>query len=327
MFGEEERLHLTDDMVKQAVRVQLGLPANDHLPEQCVCGNSTADPCHFFNCVKLRRGPTTDRHDGIEIELADAAALAGCVVHRQPRYKMAHAANADQDHSLVPDLSIVTPAGTTLVDVQVTNPTAPSRVAAAQRPLGAAVRSETAKRSKYGPMVAALGTRSRFQPFVLETHGAWGLSAELTVQYFAKLAAERCTGMDVGEVRRLIRLLVSLALLRGNARIQQQGVRMQLKAADGHHLASVVALAIEQDEKRHEEADGEAAAVDEAAAAVAAATAEAAAEAEELAAAEAALAAEADAAAARRDGESRLGALRWLDGNIGGVEARGGPLE
>ena len=169
-------------------------------------------------------------------------------------------------------------------------------------------------------MVAALGTRSRFQPFVLETHGAWGLSAELTVQYFAKLAAERCTGMDVGEVRQLIRLLVSLALLRGNARIQQQGVRMQLKAADGHHLASVVASAIEQDEKRHQEADGEAAAVDEAAAAVAAAAA-AAAEAEELAAAEAALAVEADAAAARRDGEARLG----VEGNIGGDEARGPP--
>ena len=61
--------------------------------------------------------------------------------------------------------------------------------------------------------------------------------------------------------------------------------------------------------------------------AVAAAAAEAAAEAEELAAAEAAFAVEADAAAARRDGESRLGALRWLEGNIGGVEARGGPLE
>ena len=127
--------------------------------------------------------------------------------------------------------------------------------------------------------------------------------------------------MDVGEVRRLIRLLVSLALLRGNARIQQQGVRMQLKAADGHHLASVVALAIEQDEKRHEEADGEAAAVDEAAAAVAAAAAAAEAEAEELAAAEAALAVEADAAAARRDGEARLG----VEGNIGGDEARGPP--
>ena len=176
---------MTDDVVKQAVRVRLGLPASDHLPARCVCAEALSDAAHFFNCVKLRRGATTDRHDAIEVELADAAAVAGCIAHRQPRYKMVNGVNQAPDHSLVPDLSIVTPVGTTLIDVQVTNCTAPSHVTAAQKQLGAARKSEAAKKAKYTALAAGLGKSARFQPFVLEVHGAWGLHAELAAQYLA----------------------------------------------------------------------------------------------------------------------------------------------
>ena len=188
-----------------------------------------------------------------------------------------------------------------------TNPTAPSRVVAGQRQLGAAKVCEKVKRAKYDAVAAGLGERARFQPVVLETHGAWGLSAELFVQYMAKLASERCTGATVGELRRRFRLLIALALLRGNARIQEAGIRLQLNAGDGERHASDVASAIARESKGHRraaEAAAAAAAQDEAAAAAAVAS--------EAAAAAATAAA---AAAARAAYDARVG-VGWLNANV-----------
>src|SRR4051794_9787298 len=121
---------------------------------------------------------------------------------------------------------------------------AKTNTAAGMRQGGAAVKGERAKVSYYNGFMSTVDRRHRFVPFVLETHGAWGREAECVVQYFSKLGEQRCIGMDKRDFKGRFRLLVALALMRGNARVQQDGVRMQLRPGDGSAVFAAAVAAV-----------------------------------------------------------------------------------
>src|SRR6185436_6272455 len=97
--------------------------------------------------------------------LAQYFRRAGALVHVEPKVM--------GQSRVRPDLEILLPDQTLLVDVAVTHPTAASRKSTT--PLAAARMIQSAKLTKYAGVAAARG--GKFLAFVLESFGAFGPQA------------------------------------------------------------------------------------------------------------------------------------------------------
>jgi hypothetical protein len=133
------------------------------------------------------------------------------------------------DHALVPDIAVVSRGTFFLLDVSVTNPSAPSyRAIASHRKLSAALRRENEKRVKYQALADTQG--AIFVPFVFESHGAMAAQAS---RFLLRIAedAPHTTGESPEEFRARAMHVLNVALHRGNGLIISKAVSVLANAA------------------------------------------------------------------------------------------------
>jgi len=135
------------------------------------------------------------------------------VVHIEPRIY--------GSERLRPDLDIIFPDQTLMMDVAITHPAAPSRHSST--PLAAATVTENAKISKYAKLAATHA--SSFHPFVLESYGAYGTRTEQVMKLLSKAAADSAYLLPCGLSAFLgyARKTLSVALQKGNALVGRRG--------------------------------------------------------------------------------------------------------
>ena len=98
---------------------------------------------------------------------------------------MAAAAGALAESELRPDLKLYGDSVELIADVCITNPSSATYAKrAARKPLVAAKAMERVKRNKYKAIAAA--ERAEFLPFVVESYGAFGKSAERMMRGLAQ---------------------------------------------------------------------------------------------------------------------------------------------
>ena len=131
------------------------------------------------------------------------------------------------------DLAIFFADNSLALDMRVTSPTCDSHVLKAQRRLGAATAAEHEKESKYGDEVRAWGGNMDFSPFVLESYGAFGTSAQAVCKLAGTAADQLPTGWDCGEAVASCIAAAAVALHRGNGMAVRSCCRMASKALSG----------------------------------------------------------------------------------------------
>src|SRR6185437_1795210 len=141
----------------------------------CRCG-SLLSPDHFLSCTRLRRRAVTGRHDLVLRFLSSFLHGAGFVSELE----------LPSPNRLRPDLRTVLDGTSLLLDVSIVHPFAPSLLPFTASPLGAARQRELEKLRKYDRL--ALDEGASFVPFVLESTGALGESAQRFVQLLASRA-------------------------------------------------------------------------------------------------------------------------------------------
>ena len=140
------------------------------LPAKCSCGAKlSVDSQHFYSCGQLKRKAMAVRHDAIVRLLRDSFHV-GAVVHVEPRLY--------DTKRVRPDLDILLPDVTMMLDVAVTHPGAPSRKS--DRRFAAADDIQATKNRHYKDWALARG--GRFFPFVYKTHGALSRQAEAVLK-------------------------------------------------------------------------------------------------------------------------------------------------
>ena len=101
-------------------RHRLGLPPQHNLPATCRCGAVLRDdPAHFHSSSRLMPRAITARHDGIVQLVAAIFRRAGALVNIEVK--------CDGETRVRPDIEIILPDHSILVDVAVVHPSAPSR--------------------------------------------------------------------------------------------------------------------------------------------------------------------------------------------------------
>ena len=113
---------LSDSDYRYAARHSLGLHPQHDLPPKCVCGESLRDdPAHFHSCPRLMPRAITARHDALVQVVASMFKRAGGMVTIEVK--------CEGETRIRPDIEIILPDRSLLVDVAVVHPAAPSRKA------------------------------------------------------------------------------------------------------------------------------------------------------------------------------------------------------
>ena len=155
---------LMDTEFRYAARHRLGLPPQHNLPAACPCGAALRDdPAHFHSCSRLMPRAITARHDGIVQLVAAIFRRAGALVNIEVK--------CDGETRVRPDIEIILPDHSILVDVAVVHPSAPSR--RSLTPLAATRDIENIKAAKYSSVASE---RARFMAFIVESYGSWKAS-------------------------------------------------------------------------------------------------------------------------------------------------------
>jgi hypothetical protein len=210
----EQEYRMSDAGYRFAVRLRLGLPPVDSLPQACVCGAAlSANHNHFLVCQSLKATSMTTRHDHIVRSFAALARASGAEVIVEPSF--------DSDR---PDAEISWADGVDLVDVSVTHAGLSAlQRGSAREPLRAARTRELMKIARYAALVRDYN--ARFVPLVFETYGALG---EGTQHFISKLNSARLAQPDARSLpdqTGLIMQRLAVALQNGNARVQDEGLR------------------------------------------------------------------------------------------------------
>jgi hypothetical protein len=138
-----------------------------------------------------------------------------------------------------PDLLLVTACHSVselLTDVTITHPAAASAITngADTRPLQAAKTAETRKQTKYGHLVNAANGRGHktceLKAFAMESLGAFGPQAEYILKCMFKHAMRNTVG-DALQPQDA-RILLSIALQRGNALMGRKGIDLICATSD-----------------------------------------------------------------------------------------------
>lgn len=205
-----------------ALRNWLFMPPCDYMPAKCKCGAVFADsPDHFHSCVKARRGGVTVRHNIVRDCLVAIARDHRLSVTVEPIYD---SAGAGSDR-LRPDLTVVSAAAISMVDVTISNAASPSN--AQLTPTQLLNKRARDKHNKYDRLAEAV--RAKFVPFVLTSSGGLGDEAlELVRELVMRGAHAHHDDQTVlAKVQFALRRL-SMAVHRGNARMIEMGL-MQLR--------------------------------------------------------------------------------------------------
>lgn len=216
-------LSLADTDYILAVRHRLGLPSADGLPVKCACNMAlSSDVSHFHSCRLQKRTSITARHDLVVRTLAKLFKQVGAVVHIEPRVY-----GSDR---LRPDMEITFPERTMLLDVAICHPTSPSRTSST--PLKSAADAEKVKITKYAALAAKQA--ATFQPFVLETYGAFGKRASEVLKMLRIAAAKSVFALPIAldSFAAHAARTLSVALQKGNALVGSRGAT-EARAAVG----------------------------------------------------------------------------------------------
>ena len=140
----------------------------------------------------------TARHDGIVQLVAAIFRRAGALVNIEVK--------CDGETRVRPDIEIILPDHSILVDVAVVHPSAPSR--RSLTPLAATRDIENAKAAKYSSVASERG--ARFMAFIVESYGALGKQAMELLKLLHKMSS---TALRLGPLNSLEGLLWRPSLL------------------------------------------------------------------------------------------------------------------
>ena len=186
----------------------------------CKCGvKLSTDPAHFLSCQSFRRGPVTHRHNGLTQCLARLVRRSGGSAYIEPSW-------LDQKR---PDIHVTYADSRFLVDGSVAHPGAPSycRTAAFTR-LQASKTREARKSTKYQSLAAK--EDSKFVPFVMESHGGYGLHAKQFLDEMIRQSKDHIQP-SVIRFRDYATRALSVCLLNGNCFV------LQIREWDGNIAA------------------------------------------------------------------------------------------
>lgn len=212
---------MSDEAFSQAVRHRLGIQPTDNqqlLRKECACGKSLEkDPFHLHACMKHRHGVHV-RHNILRDTLASLAKQCGAVVRVEPLLPNPNPIRNPQAPVLRPDLLVITPHSSTMIDVSVvctSCTSAPSTTDRARR-----------KTAKYEAM--AKHNNCKFTPAVLESHGRISLETQKLLKEWSRQPIA-----PVNFFQDSLNLL-SVALQRGNSFVSTFGLSSQAAHLQNH---------------------------------------------------------------------------------------------
>ena len=227
-------LSLSDVEYRLAVRFNLGLQpmaGAAAMPDVCsLCKaarthlNSIRDePWHFLSCPKLKRGELNIRHDEVSRAIYRSALLMGLRAQHEVE-------GLDATGDLRPDVLLTLPGRQVLTDVAIVHPLAHGAVREGRglRQLGCARGMEAKKRRKYAQMSSLRGFEQL--PFVVETSGGMGPSADTLVKAMAEASEEYLRIWSKAAVIRHLVGSVAVAVQRGSAISYLDGYDKSLQA-------------------------------------------------------------------------------------------------
>lgn len=225
----EVALELTDSEMRSALRHQFGLsPISDEW--YCKCG-AAAEAGHFHACNRVSGPATYARHESVVNDLLSlGTAQLQMNVAKAPSIAVADGSivmEEDRSRHIIPDV-VFDGAGLTLaIDVSVCYAEAKSNLPKTRREVGktkmfsALAKRAAAKVNKYRGSCAEQDIR--FEPFVLESHGAMHSSASAVLDDLVKYGAA-VLGCEEAELSGYMRRRVAIALQRGNAKLDRMAV-------------------------------------------------------------------------------------------------------
>lgn len=207
-----------------AARLRLGLPPKDIMPQNCYsCHQHSSrslslvekDEWHFMHCMEGHGGrEITLRHHQVVRVIKKYAELAGAQVTIEPHHVFS-------ESNKRPDLQIIMNHKCYLLDVAITNPTAPTNVSNSQKVLGQANTYEKIKIRKYDELARV--QHSNFIPFVIETYGGIGVKAQEFLSELSVFAHDHLTTYSHFDVVSGLRYAMACSVQRGNALIALAG--------------------------------------------------------------------------------------------------------
>jgi hypothetical protein len=207
-----------------AARLRLGLPPKDIMPLNCYSCHQYSprslslvekDEWHFMHCMEGHGGrEITLRHHQVVRVVKKYAELAGAQVIIEPHHVFS-------ESNKRPDLQIIMNHKCYLLDIAITNPTAPTNVSNGQTLLGQASAYEKIKTRKYDELARA--QHSDFIPFVIETYGGIGGKAQQFLSELSVFAHDHLTTYSHFDVVSGLRYAMACSVQRGNALIALAG--------------------------------------------------------------------------------------------------------
>jgi hypothetical protein len=177
------------------------------------------DEWHHLNCMEGHGGTDiSTRHHLIVNAIAKYSRLAGAIAIVEPQRLF----NTSLKR---PDLRIIMNYITYLIDVTVTNPTAPSNMHHVKKPLSQAKRAEKAKENKYRRALeninADMNNQSpiKFIPFVLEAFGGMASQAEKFLNHLSAFSRDHLSAWSHYDIVSGLKKAIATAVQQGNGMV------------------------------------------------------------------------------------------------------------
>ena len=221
---------IPNDAYKLAVRLRLGLPPQDIMPNNCHSCHLYSpqnlslvekNEWHHLTCMQGHGGrEITIRHNQVVATIERFAKLAGATVVTEPK-------NLFSESSKRPDLQIIMNHKNYLLDVTVVHPTAPSNLTHSQKILGQAQAAEKLKMNKYEQI--SIEQHATFIPFVIETYGGLGKKAQDFLNELSIFAIDHAMIKSRFNIVNGLRYSIACSVQRGNALIASAGYANALR--------------------------------------------------------------------------------------------------
>jgi hypothetical protein len=221
---------IPNDAYKLAVRLRLGLPPQDIMPNNCHSCHLYSplnlslvekNEWHHLTCMQGHGGrEITIRHNQVVATIDRFAKLAGATVVVEPKHLFSESAKR-------PDLQIIMGHKHYLVDVTIVHPTAPANLSHSQKLLGQAHVAEKMKSRKYDEI--SQEQHATFIPFVIETFGGLGAKAQDLMNELSIFAIDHAVIRSRFDIVSGLRYAIACSVQRGNAMIASAGYANSLR--------------------------------------------------------------------------------------------------
>ena len=212
---------MKDDEFTMALRLRLGMPPTDSMPDRCACGyDMEKDHNHFLNCPRMRGSVTTRQHHRLVRTRAHYLTLAGYFISLELTMR------SKQGRRYRPDTIAWSGQHSHMSDATRVNATAPSHIAAAQKAGRVVKQAEDRKTRDYDNKVMQLSydCPGPFFPIGYEVHGTWGKGAEEALNNLRAGAKSFLSERAANKLADRCRDSISIEIQRGNARLQRVGL-------------------------------------------------------------------------------------------------------